>query len=245
MSRTVTGLFDTHEDAEAAVRDLEGAGIPHSEVSIVASDADGRYATTRRGAHMSDDAGAGAGIGAALGGAGGLLAGLGFIAIPGVGPVIAAGWLASALVGAAAGAAVGGAAGGIVGALTEAGVPEDEAQIYAEGVRRGGALVTTRVDEALAGAAQRILQRSRSVDALARGEAYRSAGWTGFDPAAPPYTAEEVAIERERYRGADLTAEPRSFGVDAGLGAPADIADDEEPFQRGDEVLPGPPPFGR
>ena len=188
MSRTVTGLFDTHEDAEAAVRDLEGAGIPHSEVSIVASDADGRYATTRRGARTAD----GAGIGAALGGAGGLLAGLGFIAIPGVGPVIAAGWLASALVGAAAGAAVGGAAGGIVGALTEAGVPEDEAQIYAEGVRRGGALVTTRVDEALAGAAQRILQRSRSVDALARGEAYRSAGWTGFDPAAPPYTAEKA-----------------------------------------------------
>jgi len=82
-----------------------------------------------------------AGIGAALGGAAGLLAGLGAFVIPGIGTVVAAGWLASAL----AGVVAGGAAGGVVGALIEAGVSENDAAGYAEGVRRGGTLVTIRV----------------------------------------------------------------------------------------------------
>ena len=76
-----------------------------------------------------------------MGGTAGLPAGLGLLAIPGLGPVVAAGWLAATAVGAAAGAAT----GGIVGALTEAGVSEEEAHSYAEGVRRGGTLVSARV----------------------------------------------------------------------------------------------------
>ena len=72
-----------------------------------------------------------------------LLAGLGLLAIPGVGPVVAAGWLVAT----AAGAAAGGLTGGIVGALTQAGVSDEDAQVYAEGVRRGGTLVTARVND--------------------------------------------------------------------------------------------------
>ena len=87
---------------------------------------------------FAEDAGKGAGIGAAVGGVGGLLTGLGLMAIPGVGPVVAAGWLAATAAGAVTGAAVGGAAGGIIGGLTDAGVSEDDAHVYAEGVRRGG-----------------------------------------------------------------------------------------------------------
>lgn len=82
-----------------------------------------------------------AGIGAALGGAAGLLAGLGAFVLPGIGSVVAAGWLASAL----AGAVAGGAAGGVVGALIEAGVSENDAAGYADAVRRGGTLVTIRI----------------------------------------------------------------------------------------------------
>src|SRR6185437_13482826 len=89
-------------------------------------------------------AGTGATTGAVLGGGAGLLAGLGMLAIPGVGPVVAAGWLVATLAGAGAGAAVGAAAGGLVGSLTAAGVPEREAHVYAEGVRRGSSLVTVR-----------------------------------------------------------------------------------------------------
>ena len=98
-------------------------------------------------------AAAGASVGAALGGGAGLLAGLGLLAIPGLGPVVAAGWLAATAVGAVAG----GAAGGLVGSLTSAGVNPEHAEIYAEGVRRGGSIVTARVDDTLAPRAESLL----------------------------------------------------------------------------------------
>ena len=198
MTKTVSGLFDSYEAATAAVNSLEAAGVPHSDISIVANKAGDRTASDRA-SEAGEDAGKGAAAGAALGGAGGLLAGLGMLAIPGLGPVVAAGWLASTAVGALAGAAVGGAAGGIVGAMTEAGVPERDAHVYAEGVRRGGTLVSAKVDDARAAEAQAILQRNKTVDITARGQAYRDAGWTTFDPDAPAYTNEEITRERARY----------------------------------------------
>lgn len=135
-----------------------------------------------------------------VGGAGGLLTGLGIMAIPGVGPVVAAGWLAATAVGAIAGAAVGGAAGGIIGAMTDSGIPESDAHVYAEGVRRGGTLVTARVDEPMVGEAERILGQSRTVDVAARRRDYEASGWTGFDPDAGAYDPE---TERERLRDPD------------------------------------------
>ena len=74
------------------------------------------------------------------GGGAGLLAGLGMLALPGIGPVIAAGWLATAI----AGAVADGAAGGVIGALVEAGVSQKDAALYVEGVRRGGTLIAIR-----------------------------------------------------------------------------------------------------
>lgn len=200
MTKTVSGLFDSYEAATAAVRDLEASGVSHSDISIVANNSDKSLADERAG-EAAEDAGKGASAGAVLGGAGGLLAGLGMLAIPGLGPVVAAGWLASTAVGALAGAAVGGAAGGIVGAMTDAGVPERDAHVYAEGVRRGGTLVSAKVDDARAADAQAILSRNKTVDISARGQAYHEAGWNSFDPAAPAYTSEEVAKERTRYPG--------------------------------------------
>lgn len=198
MTRTVSALFDTYATASSAVSALEAAGIPHGDISIVANNSD-NWHKGDKASDAADDAGKGAGIGAAVGGLGGLLTGLGLMAIPGVGPVVAAGWLASTAAGALAGAAVGGAAGGLVGGLTDAGVPERDAHVYAEGVRRGGTLVTARVDDARAGEAQSILDRSKAVNLAARGDAYRASGWSTFDPAAPAYTADEVARERSRY----------------------------------------------
>lgn len=200
MTQTVTGLYDTYEAAVSAVNELESAGIPQSDISIVSNNIDNRYepkGASRAGA----DAGAGAGIGAAVGGVGGLLTGLGLLAIPGVGPVVAAGWLVATAVGAAGGAVVGGAAGGLVGSLTGAGVPERDANFYAEGVRRGGTLVTARIDDARAPIAREILQRHHWVDPAVRGAAYREGGWTRFDEDAPAYTPEEIAAERRRYTG--------------------------------------------
>jgi hypothetical protein len=194
MTTTVSGMYDTFSAAQRAVQDLEAAGIPHDDISIVAN-RHGHVETTESGT----GAGTGAAIGTAVGGGAGLLAGLGLLAIPGVGPVVAAGWLVSTVAGAVIGAGAGAVSGGIIGAMTSSGVTEDDAHVYAEGVRRGGAFVSARVTDAQAPTAEKIIQRHSPVDPAVRGRAYREGGWTTFDEAAPPYTAEEIESERARY----------------------------------------------
>jgi len=110
MTQTITGLFETHTEAMAAVAALRESGIPESDISVVANNGGDAYSTNSdTTSEAADDAGKGAGIGALVGGTGGLLTGLGLMAIPGVGPVVAAGWLVATAAGAVAGAAVGGA----------------------------------------------------------------------------------------------------------------------------------------
>ena len=99
MTVTISRLYDRYSDAQSAVRSLEAAGVPHSDISIVANNSDNWFSADKkvdRDGDGVDDraegAGKGAGIGAGLGGAAGLLAGLGLLAIPGLGPVVAAGW---------------------------------------------------------------------------------------------------------------------------------------------------------
>ncbi|WP_049735289.1 general stress protein [Rhizobium ecuadorense] len=195
--RTVTGLFDDYTDASSAVSELEAAGIPSNDISIVSNNADNRH-----GEHSNagEGAGVGAGIGAVVGGASGLLTGLGLMAIPGVGPVVAAGWLAATAAGTAAGAVAGGATGGIIGAMTSSGVSDEDANFYAEGVRRGGTLVTARVQDALVPEAEAILKRSNWVNPAARRAAYAKEGWTRFDDTLDPYGPEQIERERSRYR---------------------------------------------
>src|SRR6478672_10513996 len=144
MTATITRLYDDYATASQAVTSLESAGVPQSDISIVSNNSDNWYSNKsgkvdrdRDGVDdRAEGAAKGAGIGATVGGVAGLLAGLGMIAIPGIGPVVAAGWLAST----AAVAAAGGVTGGILGALTEMGVSNEDAHVYAEGVRRGGTL---------------------------------------------------------------------------------------------------------
>jgi hypothetical protein len=201
---TLNHLYDNHEDARRAVAELSSRGIPSQDISIVANNADNRYAADKASGKVDRDrdgtddraegAATGAGVGAAVGGAAGLLAGLGIMAIPGIGPVVAAGWLAST----ALGATVGGTAGGLIGALTEAGVSEDEANVYAEGVRRGGTLVSVRIPENRRAEIQAILGGG-AVDVGRRAKDYRAAGWQRFDPSSKGRTADEIRRERERF----------------------------------------------
>jgi hypothetical protein len=209
MSQTITRLFDNYADATIAVRELEQLGIPHDDLSIVASNADGhhddRSANDHEGVNDHGDVSRGVSTGAVLGGAGGLLAGLGLLAIPGLGPIVAAGWLAATAAGAGIGAAGGAATGTIVGALKEAGHDENDAHVYAEGVRRGGSLVSAKVPDELVSDAEAVLDRNGSVTAATRGASYRESGWSSFDPDAPAYSADQVREERTRY------AEPARF----------------------------------
>jgi hypothetical protein len=114
--------------------------------------------------------------------------------------VVAAGWLAATAVGAVAGAAAGGATGGLIGSLTSAGVSKEHANFYAEGIRRGGALVTARVDESLIVTAEAIMKRHGRIDPTTREKLYRDGGWKQFDENAAPYSTADVARERASYR---------------------------------------------
>jgi len=205
MSQTITRLFDNYDDAANAVRELESLGIAHHDLSIVASNADNRHRDPRtnadEGINKDDDVTKGVTTGTILGGGAGLLAGLGLLAIPGLGPLVAAGWLAATAVGAGVGAIGGGATGTIVGALKNAGHSDEEANVYSEGVRRGGSLVSAKVPDDRVSEVEAVLERNKSVDAHTRGAAYRETGWSNFDESAPAYSANEVAEERMRYSG--------------------------------------------
>ena len=195
-TRTVTGLYDSYEAASQTVRDLEAAHIPDSDISMVAHSSDIHDAPSDSAHGSATGAGTGASAGAAIGGGVGLLTGLGMLAIPGVGPVVAAGWLVATAVGAVAGAAAGGATGSLIGSLTSAGVSKEHANLYAEAVRRGGALVTARVDDGHFAMAEAIMERHGRVDPVTREKAYRDGGWSAFDENSAPFSSADVARER-------------------------------------------------
>ena len=198
--RTFTHLYDNYEDARQTVVALEAAGIQHSDISIVSNNADNRHAALGAGSGdtMPDDTrtGTGATTGTLVGGGVGLLTGLGLLAIPGVGPVVAAGWLIATLTG----AGIGAAGGGLLGSLVHAGVPEEHAHAYAEGVRRGGTLVTVRGEESQTATIEGVLdgRMASSVNMTVRRADYQTDGWEKFEDTAPHYTADQVAAERTR-----------------------------------------------
>ena len=171
-TRTISRLYDSYRDAREVVAELQAVGIPDEDVAVVAGQVE-----------EESMAGTGAGIGAVLGGGAGLLAGLGTIAIPGIGPVVAAGWLVATL----AGTVVGGGAGGLLGSLIHEGVSEDEANVYAEGVRRGGTLVTVRVPESREVEVERTMIRHNCVDWMDRRRDYAKCGWSRFDETGATY----------------------------------------------------------
>lgn len=211
MTKTVVGVYESLSVAHQVIHELVNAGFDRNQLSLVANDANNSYAGfmsdnggTRGGASdTGSDVAKGAGIGAALGGLGGLLLGLGALAIPGVGPVIAAGPLAAALTGAGIGAAT----GGMVGALADLGIPDEEANIYSESVRRGNVLVVAQVTDSRVNEAARIMESGGLVDIDRHAESWRSEGWRHFDATSQPYSATATTDQR--------TAMPRQ-GVTTG-----------------------------
>ena len=153
------------------------------------------------------NAAAGAVTGGVVGGAAGLAASLMGLAIPGVGPIIAAGPIVSLLTG----AGVGAVAGGLIGGLTDMGVSRPDAEYYAEAVRRGGALVTVRADDARAERAAEIMRSHGAIDIERRAEKWRERGWTGFDEKAQPYTPADLDRDRDLYGELD-----RETGIASG-----------------------------
>jgi hypothetical protein len=139
----VFGIYPSAAHAERAVDALIGAGSPNSDISVLLPDT----RSTREFAHEKDTKApegttAGVTVGGVLGGTLGVLAGVGALAIPGIGPLIAAGPIMAGL----AGLGVGGAVGGLVGALIGMGIPEYEAKRYEGRVKNGGTLLSVHCD---------------------------------------------------------------------------------------------------
>jgi hypothetical protein len=197
--RTIARLYDDVAVARDAVQDLMNAGFAREDITLLAYDPYGDYGTfLERPAAMGDvgeEAAAGAGIGALIGGIGGLLLGLGALSVTGIGPILAAGPIAAALLGAGTGATI----GGLVGLLMEAELDEDQAQLYAEGVRRGGTLVVVQAQDADALRAEQVLERRGPVNLDERAAGWRARGWAGYRGDDEPYAADEVELEQNFY----------------------------------------------
>lgn len=223
MTTNVVGLFDSFDEARRAVQEMVDSGVDRDRISLVANDATGNFRSYRAGGTEAEEgAAAGAVGGGVIGGVLGLLVGVGALAIPGIGPVVAAGPLAAALgsggAGALIGAGAGAATGGVIGALVGLGIPDEDAQVYAEGIRRGGAFVSVRADDNRADAIARLMRRHGVVDIDERAATWRRTGWSGFDANAGPYTPEEIhSFRSARTVGTPggVTAAERAVGTPA------------------------------
>lgn len=201
MTHTITRTYDGYTQARSVVSELKGIGVKEEDISVIAHDDDNNLDGVGATSPVDDDNSVanGAGIGGMVGGAAGLLAGLGMMAIPGVGPVVAAGWLATTAAGAATGAAAGAATGGIVSALTDSGLDRRDAETYAEAVRRGAILISVRTEEASEPRVVAIMDRNSPSDLATRRSGWESEGWTSYDPAAQPYSREQRQREMQRW----------------------------------------------
>jgi len=177
-TNAITGFFRNRADGEAAQEALLANGFTRDEVSFVAGDTAAKE-TPAVGPVMDTGAETEAGRDAWIGGVVGLAAGMIAVVLPGIGPLIAAGPIAGAI----GGLSVGAAAGGIIGLLKDHGVSEDEAAFYAEGVKRGGSLVTVNgVTDKRASDARDILDKAGAIETEKLAEEWRATGWEGRAP---------------------------------------------------------------
>lgn len=136
-------IAKSHEQAEQIVTRLQTAGFPSNEISILLPDTEGKHDIAHvKATKAPEGATTGAAAGGVTGGVLGLLAGIGALAIPGIGPFIAAGPIMAAL----SGAAIGGTAGGVVGGLIGLGIPEIEAKRYEEKLKSGNFLIAVHAE---------------------------------------------------------------------------------------------------
>jgi hypothetical protein len=180
---TIAALFMNFDNANTAIEKLQASGFAPDSISVVARDT--ALAERLGGDSEVKDVASRAGVGALSGGVGGgllgLLIGIGALAIPGIGPVLAAGSMAAALGMTAGGAGVGAAVGSILGAMTGLSITEEDAQVFEEGVKRGGILVVVQALELREGEVRDIFHDADAADVNTLRESWRQEGWTGYD----------------------------------------------------------------
>ncbi|HJU20247.1 MAG TPA: hypothetical protein VJ770_27660 [Stellaceae bacterium] len=184
---TIVAVFDDYGKARSAVREIESSETAGGELSLVANNAGARYGTFPQPHGEPGEA------------EGGLLARIGALTIPGIGPAVAAGPAAALLRGR-----------GLVGALVGIGVPREEAELYAEAVRRGATLVAARVAAAERDRVSGILESCGPIAVAERAAEWRREGWRGFDASGSPHPGP--------YYGSATTTSgaPADQGISAG-----------------------------
>jgi uncharacterized protein (TIGR02271 family) len=218
MAKTVIGLFDNRAEAHSVVQELLGEGFRRDDISVMSKKIEGqddRQGETvayveEDGEEQIKDMAIGAGTGAAIGGLAGLLLSLTSLAIPGIGPVLAAGPLAAVI----AGAGIGATAGGLISGLTRLGVPEDDANYYAEGVRRGGTLISVEASDDKAERAVAIMKHHGAVEIDKRATQWRDEGWSGFDANATETAYNAFAGGSMKADSSEMTAEHQRLPVE-------------------------------
>jgi len=217
--QTLVALYHDFDDAQNAVDELVRGGVDRNRISLVANNATGEYTNYVNSDYDSEDAVTaeqGAAFGAASGGIIGALAGLGPLAIPGIGPVIAAGPLVAALTGGAIGALAGAPTGGLVAGLVKTHhMDAEDAELYAEGIRRGDTLLTVQVDDSDVSRTRDILNKYSPSDVHNEASTWRSEGWSRFDESTTP-RPEDVKTYRSRTSS--------STGLGANTPAPSSSA---------------------
>jgi hypothetical protein len=245
VSKIIVALFDNLDHARHVVSELRANHFKDEEISLVTHEANlkDKVALGDEGVDAADKAGAGA----VIGGLAGLLAGVIAISIPGIGPLLALGPLATAI----GGAGIGAAAGGLVGALTASGVPKTKAQLYADGVRRGNVLVTVHTADDRADVARDIMNLNHPLDLEQRSGEWQLSNFSQEGKEAEPFPRE--AIDREQFHYAQnlgKQGEDSSFiqRVEEGQGAssPPDPAHVpvEEPIDRAENPVTESQTFG-
>ncbi|NYF91576.1 DUF3341 domain-containing protein [Tunturiibacter empetritectus] len=206
-------IFSTRKAAELAVDQLTTAGFSNDDVSVLMSDKEGsKDFATEKNTKAPEGTATGVGVGGVVGGTLGLLAGIGALAIPGVGPLIAAGPIMASL----AGLGIGGAVGGLVGALVGMGIPEYEAKRYEGRVNDGGILLSVHCDSSdEVSRAKDILKAAGGEDVASSGEKSVSSHTVasanespeqaalhhlGTDRPGATRTADDVLIDREKTK---------------------------------------------
>jgi hypothetical protein len=190
-TRRALGVFSHRHDAEAALGELRSAGFSMNQVSLIAKDE--RLVDRHSDLHHGDDNKADEGLrsgaitGGVLGTLGGLLVGLGALAIPGVGPVILAGATATTLATALSGGVIGAAAGSIVGGLVGLGIPEEQAKVYSDRFSKGHYLLMVEGTDAELDRAEAILRR-RGIEDFIIYDAADSVDERRLDPTSTNYS---------------------------------------------------------
>jgi len=236
--QTLVALYHNFDDAQSAVDALVRSGVDRTKISLVANNATGEYSdylnNTDYDSEDAVNAEQGAAFGAASGGIIGALAGLGALAIPGIGPVIAAGPLIAALTGGAVGALAGAPTGGLVAGLIKTHhMDAEDAEVYAEGVRRGEALLTVQVEDAEVSRTRDLLNQYNPTDVHGEASNWRSQGWSRFD--------ESTTANPDEVKNYRTSRSSSSTGMGAGTTGSMDMGSTETQTTRtedGKMVLP-------